>query len=270
MDYYQCSTGDLYLEIRRRRSIPFGTRDQLSEALHEDDEYRGADATTIKTEPLGLFVPRQLNLSHTSEFGQTVPANLLVNERIIYWQMNTFFPSLQLFFASGRSCTIDGGQLSGGIVGLDPHLRFRLTDCTNEEEGLLTKSLRPDKFASTNRGIKIKEAVIAQRTSIVTKLPRPAPNAPPPKFCAATIDREIHTVVGLRLEGMKQTAFIWAKAKIPSFESDRNWGDVRIAGLRNDVPAPVLTFPLHTMKPGSQTKVVVMNSLISRSMASIG
>ena len=80
MSYHQCSTEDLQLEARRRGYTAFGTRDQLSEALKEDDDDRGTDATTVKTEALSLFVPRQLNLSRTAEFGHTTPAILLANE----------------------------------------------------------------------------------------------------------------------------------------------------------------------------------------------
>jgi hypothetical protein len=80
MDYYQCAVDDLHIEIRRRGCIPIGTKDQLSEALQEDDSRRGADATTISTRELETVMPRQIILSRTAEFGQTVPAGLLVNE----------------------------------------------------------------------------------------------------------------------------------------------------------------------------------------------
>mgnify|MGYP003624108922 CR=1 FL=1 len=178
--------------------------------------------------------------------------------------MNTFFPTLQFFFASGRSCTIDSGRLSDGVVGLDLDLRFRLTECTYEEEGCITKTLRPEKFARSYRGIKIKEAVVAQRTSVATKLSISGTDAPSTPICAATIGQETHTVVGLKLEGMSKMSYIWAKARNPSMPSDRTWGDARIAGLRDDVLKPILTLPLHTVKPGGQVRVVTSTSLVSR------
>jgi hypothetical protein len=82
MSYYRCSTEQLHLEAQRRGYVACGTRDQLGEALKRDDDERGTDATTVTTEKLGMFVPRDLNLSRTAEFGQTTPANFLVGERM--------------------------------------------------------------------------------------------------------------------------------------------------------------------------------------------
>lgn len=80
MSYYHCSTEQLRIEAQRRGFVVLGTRDQLSEALKRDDEERGSDATTVTTEKLGMFLPRDVNLSRTAEFGQTTPANFLVGE----------------------------------------------------------------------------------------------------------------------------------------------------------------------------------------------
>jgi len=70
----------LNLEVRRRGYIFVGCRDQLSEALQTDDHVRGSDATTVTTEVSGPFVPRELNLSRTAEFGKTAIVNSLVGE----------------------------------------------------------------------------------------------------------------------------------------------------------------------------------------------
>ncbi|KAF1840392.1 uncharacterized protein K460DRAFT_389935 [Cucurbitaria berberidis CBS 394.84] len=266
MDYYSCQIKELHKEIRRRGYTHLGTNDQLSESLNEDDNARGTNATTVVTEHQSQFVSKELDQSRTAEFGETVLAGLLANEKIIYWTMNTFFPTLQLFFESGLSCTIDGTRLPGATVGLDPRLRFRLTDCTHEEDGCIIRSTLPEKFASSGTGLVIREACIAQRTSIVVKLveseDRTISSPSPP---LATIAQESHTVVGLRLEGMSKMAYIWAKAKSPSGSKGKTWGDVRIAGLRKDVPAPLLGYPEGTMKPGSQATVVVKESMISGS-----
>jgi len=80
MSYYRCSTEQLQLEAQRRGFAASSTRDQLGEALSRDDDDRDSDATTVTTEKLGMFVPRDLNLSRTAEFGQTTPAKALVGE----------------------------------------------------------------------------------------------------------------------------------------------------------------------------------------------
>jgi hypothetical protein len=80
MNYYHCSAGDLHREILRRGYDPLGTRDQLSEALLKDDRVRGTDATTVMTQNIGPYMPRELTTSRTAEFGLTAPAMLLVNE----------------------------------------------------------------------------------------------------------------------------------------------------------------------------------------------
>jgi hypothetical protein len=160
--------------------------------------------------------------------------------------MNTFFSTLQLFFDSGRSCTIDGNCVPHTVIGLDPALRFRLTDCTHEEDGRILRSLRPDKFAHTAHGIRIREATIAQRTSVVMRSEGSGSNgALPPLGGGVTLTQEVHTVVGLKLDGMNKMAYVWARSVDSSIGENRKWGDVRPTGLRDDVPAPYLGFPMH-------------------------
>jgi hypothetical protein len=169
--------------------------------------------------------------------------------------MNTFFPTLQLFFESGRSCTIDGGHSPGATIGLDPALRFKLTDSTHEEDGRLVKSTLPERFPHSGTGLIIKQALLAQRTSVVT---RRVPNS-----THVRIVTQVHTVVGLRLKGMSGMAYVWAKVDAHTESQDKSWGDVRIAGLRDDVPIPFLCFPERETKPGGRIKVVVKDSLLS-------
>lgn len=175
--------------------------------------------------------------------------------------MNTFFPTLQLFFESGLSCTLDGGSLANAVIGLDPQLRFRLTDCTYEEDGRITKTVRPDKFVGSSAGIAIKEAVIAQRVSIAVSRLEQAGRLPSSRQPSAKILKEEHIVVGLRLEGMSRMAYIWAKVRSQSGHDEKTWGDVRIAGLRKDIPYPCFGFPLSVMKPGGQVQQVTKFSL---------
>lgn len=179
--------------------------------------------------------------------------------------MNTFFPTLQLFFESGNSCTIDGGQLPDAKIGLDPGLRFKLTDCTHEEDGVVTNSILPRRYPNSGTGLVIKEVTVAQRISIALK-PLHTQDAEPltqshrPRNKIVT---EIHTVVGIRLRGMEKMAYVWAKATGPP--AARVWGDVRIAGLRNDVSMPNICYPEPNAKPGTQNTVVVKESLIKDS-----
>jgi hypothetical protein len=180
----------------------------------------------------------------------------------VYWTLNTFFPTLQLFFESGLSCTLDGGRLPNAVIGLDPQLRFRLTDCTYEEDGRITKTVRPDKFVRSSSGIPVKEAIVAQRTSIALAPVEQAGTLPPSRNSSAKILQEEHVVVGLRLEGMSRMAYIWAKVQGPSGQGEKTWGDVRIAGLRKDIPCPCLGFPLSIIKPGSQVQLVTKGSLM--------
>jgi hypothetical protein len=180
----------------------------------------------------------------------------------VYWTLNTFFPTLQLFFESGLSCTLDGGRLPNAVIGLDPQLRFRLTHCTYEEDGRITKTVRPDKFVRLSGGIAIKEAIVAQRTSIALARVEQAGKLPSSRNPASKILQEKHIVVGLRLEGMSRMSYIWAKVQSPSGQDEKIWGDVRIAGLRKDIPRPCLGFPLSVIKPGSQVQLVTKSSLM--------
>ena len=182
--------------------------------------------------------------------------------------MNTFFPTLQLFFESGQSCTIDGGQISTTAIGLDPELYFRLTDCTHEKQGRIIKSPLPVKFVPSSIGLVIREAVIARRTSIAVKpairSDRDRLKSPQllPYIPSASITEETHIVVGLRIHGMRKMAYIWAKTKSPSEASGVNWADVRILGMRTDVPPPYLGFPGRIMRSGEEAEVVLTHSMI--------
>lgn len=172
--------------------------------------------------------------------------------------MNTFFPTIQLFFASGRSCTI-GSRLPGAVVGLDPGLRFRLTDCSREEDGQFFKTMLPDKFAQLSAAITVKEVAVAQRTSIAVR-----PVARDRELRLSTIVQELHTVVGLRLEGMEEMGYIWSRTE-PSSDTAgrRTWSDVQLAGLRDDVPVPLIASPQRFLRPGGEMTVVKKQSMIS-------
>jgi hypothetical protein len=170
--------------------------------------------------------------------------------------MNTFFPTLQLFFASGRSCTIDGGRLSGAMVGLDAQLRFRLTDCTHEEEGRIVKSMWPDKYSRIIPGIRIKEAVVAQRSSMAFRSKKSGDGAQKPSLPSVSLVQEVHTVVGLRLDGMKELAFVWARVRPHTDREGQTWSDVRVGSVRDDAPSPVLVLPMHAIKSGGEVLLV--------------
>jgi len=176
--------------------------------------------------------------------------------------LNTFFPTLQLFFSSGRSCTIDGGRLSGAAVGLDAQLRFRLTDCTYEEEGLLFKSMQPDKYTPAVPGILIEEAIVAQRTSVAMRSEPSNTVVQGRGLPTVSLVGEAHTVIGLRLHGMKELAYVWAKTPPHMGCEGQTWGDVRIGALRDDVPAPVLALPIHAIKSGGEVILVAKGSQI--------
>lgn len=177
--------------------------------------------------------------------------------------MNTFFPSIQLFFESGLSCTIGAGRRSDAVIYLDPALRFRLTDCSHEEDGRLVKALRPTKFARFGIGIAIKEATIAHRASIVIKARESPVAAPVARRGEATIGQEDHTVVGLRLEGMSGMAYVYARAGDVSFGQHRLWVDVKPTALRDDVPPPYLASSFLAGKSGSAIPIVLKDSQIS-------
>jgi hypothetical protein len=179
-----------------------------------------------------------------------------VQSGITHWKMNTFFPTLQLFFESGLSCTIEGGQLRDASVGFDPDLRFRLTDLTHEENGNVTQSILPEKFPGS---IKILECVVAERKSISIKSV-----ANFGIYLSTRIEEEVHMVVGLRLEGMVDMGYIWARAnEQPGVTEGRNWGDTTIGGLRDDIPAPFFEFPQMPRKMGRQVSVVSKGSMMS-------
>ncbi|KAL6702954.1 hypothetical protein ACN47E_000796 [Coniothyrium glycines] len=265
MDYYQCCTADLQQEVGRRGYTLSGSSDQLSESLKKDDEARGSLATTVVTDNESQFVPREVNLARSAEYGTGVPAGVLVGEKIIYWTMNTFFPTLQLFFESGRSCTICSDAPADIRVGMDPQLRFRLTDCTHEEDGCITKTTIPSKFAQSGSGLVIREATVARRVSIITKPSHNGEHISPlsPGRRTAKIILEAHVVVGFRLGGMKHMAYVWAKADAPP-DGDKSWRDVRIVGLRTDIPAAITGYPAQTIVPGGQVNVVIKSSMIAR------
>ena len=180
---------------------------------------------------------------------------------IVHWTLNTFFPTLQLFFKSRRSCTLEGAQRSGAVVGLDPTLRFRLTDLTHEEDGRLVRTMLPEKLVGTSPSIAVLDASAACRTSIgveqnLAEETQSLSPAPP----TASIVEEQHMVVGLRLEGMKHMAYVWTR--VPTASGHRTWGDMRIAGVRDDIPVPFLGFPQRRMKLGGEVVVVRKESMI--------
>lgn len=186
---------------------------------------------------------------------------------IVYWGLNTFFPTFQLFFESGLSCTIDSGQLPGATIGLDPKLRFRLTDSLHEEEGLVRRGILPKKFICSGASIRILEAMVVRRTSIAAKPMVYAGQLHPLKAKGTVIVHEVHTVIGLRLSGMKEMGYVWAKTEMPSRRAGGQiWRDVRLAGLRTDVPAPFLGFPAEFPKSGGQLTVVEKRSMIKQPM----
>jgi hypothetical protein len=183
---------------------------------------------------------------------------------IVHWNLNTFFPTLQLFFESGRSCTIEGGQLSGAFVGLDPKLRFRLTDLTHEEDGRLVRTTLPEKFVGMSPSTLIQEATVAYRTSVAVKTMSPKGMQPLPSVqTRATVVYEKHVVVGLRLSGMKHMGYVWCRASNSTSTSEEStWGDVRVAGLRDDIPTPFVGFPQKKTKPGGEALIVGKSSMI--------
>jgi hypothetical protein len=178
--------------------------------------------------------------------------------------MNTFFPTLQLFFESGSSCILEGIGVSDTVVGIDPSLRFRLTDCTYEEDGRIFKTIRPEKFVRPGTGMLIKEASIAQRTSIVVNPHEAGTNEPLLQLTGTKIAQEVHTVVGLMLEGMSKLAYVWAKAGSTTVSGEKTWGDVRIAGFRDDIPPSALGYPIQTIEPGKEVALVLKKSQIGK------
>ncbi|KAJ4288156.1 hypothetical protein N0V90_012173 [Kalmusia sp. IMI 367209] len=259
MEYYACAQGDLQRELSRRGHSPDGNHDRLSERLKYDDSERGSEATTVQNAPL-TAIPELMRWKEDPVFGKTAQANLLVGERIVYWTTGTFFPTLQLFFASGLSCTIDGSELADAFIGLDPTLRHRLTDITHEEDGHLVNTIMAERFAANSSSIGILEATLAGRKSISVKNIQRISSSQP----QTAIYHEVHLVVGLRLEGMKNMGYVWARVPRPIVnEGIRVWGHVRVAGLRKDVPVPFVGFPQKHVKPGEGATVVEKGSMIN-------
>ncbi|KAF2847840.1 hypothetical protein T440DRAFT_500821 [Plenodomus tracheiphilus IPT5] len=259
MDYYHCSSEDLHQEIRRRGHSPTGTIDALSEGLQADDESRGTHATTVTTENVGYLVTQFLDLPSTPGYEQLARAGSLINQKIVYWTTNTFFPSLQLFFQSGLSCTIDAVCIPDATTGLDEDLRFRLTDLTHEENGRIIKTRRSAKSAHTAGSLVIREAVIARRTSTAIQFYPPddkplVPSSATNKASAKIINEQ-HIVVGLRIEGMSKMAYVWARVGDLSKGRGTTWVGVGISKLRYDVPIPFRGDPRPDMKPGSEATV---------------
>jgi hypothetical protein len=182
---------------------------------------------------------------------------------ITHWTLGTFFPTLQLFFESGLSCTFEGGFRQSATVGLDPSLRFRLTDLTHEENGYVSSSTLPQKANGPVKSIRILEAAIAERTSVaVQPLAVDAPKDRPPSRPRAFVGTETHIVVGLRLEGMQKMGYVWAKVDHPPARNGTTWQDVSVVGLRDDVPAPFFCYPQKRARMGSTVGVVQQESMI--------
>ena len=178
---------------------------------------------------------------------------------ITHWTLNTFFPSLHLFFASGHSVHIEGSFLASSLVGLDAPLRHRLTSLTYEENGLLTRTIVPAKFQPTP-SIRILEATVGVRTSVAVKESARVESSRP----LTSIAEETHVVVGLRLQGMQEVGYVWARRPVALVGREESmWGHVRVAGWRGDVPVPVVGFPQEG-KPGARVRVVKKGSMVAR------
>jgi hypothetical protein len=191
---------------------------------------------------------------------------------ITHWTLNTFFPSLHLFFESDLSVHIEASHVPSAAVGLDAALRSRLTDLTHEENGVLTNTILP---CSTEPSIRILDARLCLRTSIAVKqLPFTTKDAP-----VDNIVGEQHVVVGLRLEGMSEMGYVWGRVdgvvelgEVVDGEiqgEERRWGNVRVAGMRNDVPVPFVRFPVSGVRKGEEARVVVKGSLVKKELRGI-
>lgn len=181
---------------------------------------------------------------------------------IVAWVMNTFSSALQLFSESGLSYTIEGGQSPGTIVGLDPGLRFRLTDCPHEEQGQFINSIFPENAMGSGVGIRILGATLATRTSIAVRAY--TNEALSPRDRSQDIIHETHKVFGLRLSGMKETEHVWAKTEMPMDTAARRiWSDVSAAGLTDDVPAPFLGLGSDSRRSRREIQVVKKDSMIT-------
>lgn len=82
MDYYRCAKTDLHQELTRRGHQAYGEKDEAAERLKTDDEQRGSIATTVHTATEGGNLVRTWKVN--PEYGKTVPAGLLINERMTH------------------------------------------------------------------------------------------------------------------------------------------------------------------------------------------
>lgn len=170
---------------------------------------------------------------------------------------------MQLYFESGRSCTISCSRASSETIGLDNTLRSRLTDLTYDENGVTTTSIIPLKFAHL-APIEILETTVAVRTSVTVR-PRPTTVQLDTRAVdiGSNIVHESHSVVGLKLKGMKEIGFVWAIMKSSSGVGQyKTWKPVELASIRDDVPHPFQGWPGQEGKMGSRTNVVVKQSMI--------
>lgn len=170
-------------------------------------------------------------------------------------------------------------------VGLDEALRFRLQDCSHEEDGRVVKTTLPERFARAGAELMVQEAVIARRTSMavavaseLSECPRDSAVATPlgvPSSGSAALRSESHVVLGIRIEGMSSMGYVWARigAQRQSRRQRRHaaaWTGVQLSGLRNDVPVPFLGDPGHALKPGTSEMIVCKQSLITGDVRSGG
>ncbi|KAF2187694.1 hypothetical protein K469DRAFT_725172 [Zopfia rhizophila CBS 207.26] len=248
MRYYHCTRGELQTELHRRNIHVGGRFDTLCEKLTKDDSGRGTDATTLTTTPI-LYIEPKENL-RSAGYGKPCDPQLLVGEQITGYTVNTFFPALQLFFNSGRAVTIEGGTLRHARIHLDPILRFRLTHLIHEEDGIIYNPITTKPLP-----IKILEVAIAERESVAAKLRLPMYDKDDEKVKVDGIWVERHVVVGLRLEGIKEMGYVSVCDDVD--EVGRYWGDVRVSGLRGDVPSPFAVLPRMGMRIGGRERLVL-------------
>lgn len=50
---------------------------------------------------------------------------------------------------------------------------------------------------------------------------------------------------------------------------ERRWGNVRVAGMRNDVPVPFVRFPVSGVRKGEEARVVEKGSLVKKELRGI-
>ncbi|KAH6638160.1 hypothetical protein C7974DRAFT_155448 [Boeremia exigua] len=119
--------------------------------------------------------------------------------------------------------------------------------------------------------IKILEATVAQRTSTGVRPTISAAQSCRSKVQGLNIVRESHTVIGLRLSGMNEMGYVWAKVETPLRTAEgRIWGNVRLAGLRNDIPAPFLGLAADCPAAEGKLKVVEKGSIIELPSTTLG